>query len=71
MEILRLAVTYFISVSGKTIDDFYDNLMTACADDLNKQTGFLWLIHALVIRVEEQGFSLQDILSSKEILCNQ
>ena len=71
MEILKLAVTYFISVSGKTIDDFYDNLMTACADDLNKQTGFLWLIHALVIRVEEQGFSLQDILSSKEILCNQ
>ena len=71
MEILNLALKYYINVMGTNVDDFYDNIMEACSDDLVNQTGKLWLIHALVLRIEKNGMPFKAILDARNLVYSQ
>ena len=63
MELLKLAIKYYLNVTGSTCAEFYANLKDVVETDITTQTGDSWLRHKLIERVIEQGFDLGNILN--------
>ncbi len=70
MELLKLAIKYYIKVSGKTCNEFYADLKKVCETDIKKQSGDAWLRHKLVEQVINYGCNLETILNSQDLMLN-
>lgn len=68
MELLKLAIRYYIKVTGKTCLDFYNNLREVVATDITSQTGDDWLRHKLLERVITNSYTLDDVESAQDTM---
>ena len=66
MELLRLAIRYYMKVTGKSCSEFFQNLQSVYNTDIHDQSGDAWLRHKLVEQVINHGSDIDTIVSNKD-----
>lgn len=66
LKVAKEAVLYYTAITNNDWSDFYNKLDEALADDITKQTGELWLIHALSNEITSSGISVNEFKVNKD-----